>query len=260
MSNLPPPPSSLPPPPGRPVPPGQPVPLPGQPSAPAPGPDRLPPPPGRPVAPVPGGRGPGGRGTGLWIGLGALVGVLAILVVGVVVVTLIDDDGAGSADRASTAVESTTTAGPTEETKPDITFDSEPTDTSVPVDTIDVFDLEVGDCFDVPDGTTVSDVDRVDCAAPHDEEMSARFFFTQPPGAPYPGDAAIDRISTRRCTGFRFRDYVGIAFDASELDAFGLTPSRASWEDTTDPDRLVQCVVASADGAKLTGSVQGSAR
>ncbi len=223
----------------------------------------MPPAPVGPLGPGaggPGGRGPGGRGTGLWIGLGALVGVLAILVVGVVVVTLIDDDGTGSVDRASAAAESTTTAGPTDETKPDITFDSEPTDTSVPVETIDVFDLEVGDCFDVPDGDTVSDVDRVDCTAPHDEEMSARFFFTEPPGAPYPGDAAIDRISTRRCTGFRFRDYVGIPFADSELDAFGLTPSRESWEDTTDPDRLVQCVVAGADGAQLTGSVQGSAR
>lgn len=183
-------------------------------------------------------------------------GLLAIVVVGVVVAA--GDGGSVSADRSSSSVATTTTAGPTDETKPDVTFDT--TETPVAVETIDVFDLEVGDCFDVPDGDSVSDVDRVDCARPHDEEMSARFFFPQAPGAPYPGDAAVDRISTRRCTGFRFRDYVGISFDSSEFDAFGLTPSRESWEDTTDADRLVQCVVASGDGAKLTGSVQGSAR
>jgi hypothetical protein len=55
-----------------------------------------------------------------------------------------------------------------------------------------------------------------------------------------------------------FADYVGIDAKASNLRMFAIVPTETSW--TKEGDRTITCIVASGDGSKLTGTVEGTKR
>lgn len=122
---------------------------------------------------------------------------------------------------------------------------------------LSVQSVEVGDCFNDPDGVEegveVEALGAVPCAEPHDNE--AYHVFELPDGE-YPGDAEVEEQSFEGCVG-PFEGYVGRTYEASELEIFPITPTEASWNDVDD--REVICAVYLPE-QELTGSMRDSAR
>ncbi len=118
----------------------------------------------------------------------------------------------------------------------------------------EVFDLQVGDCFDDPDEPVeqLAEVPLIGCEQPHDNQVFALFDL---PGQDFPGDAQVTEQARDGCLA-RFEDYVGSAYEESELFAAWLPPTQASWQ---AGDREVVCVLFAEDGP-LVGSQQGSGR
>lgn len=119
-----------------------------------------------------------------------------------------------------------------------------------------VFDLEVGDCFndgDLGEGATeVDNVPIVDCEEPHHNEVFATFDITE---ADFPGDAATQEIAFEGCVD-RFDAFVGLPYEDSTLDVTYLYPTQTTWD---DGDREIVCAVYRLDGIKVTGTLEGSA-
>ena len=113
-----------------------------------------------------------------------------------------------------------------------------------------VTEIEVGDCFDDPEGELVSTLELVDCAEPHDNEMFAEVSID---GAVFPGNQALREFGAEACLP-EFEAYVGETYAESPLDYTFLSPSEDSW---AEGDRIFVCFLYSADLSKLTGSARG---
>lgn len=191
--------------------------------------------------------------------------VVGVLFLGLVALALIgflvgDDDDAPTVDRTTIT---TPTTAPTFD--PDTTEGPSPGDSALDPTTtqgggtsIDVFDLEVGDCFDVPSDGNISDVEGIDCDEPHDNEVFALFDIAGGPDAPFPGAEAISRQAQAECTGTLFSDYVGVPFQQSSFSATSINPTRETWERLDD--REVICVITGGDGETLTSSARNANR
>jgi len=115
-----------------------------------------------------------------------------------------------------------------------------------------VFDLEVGQCFDEPDSLDeVSNVEIVDCTEAHDNEVYHLFDL---PDGDFPGDIAVGEAAVEGCLG-TFEGYVGLDYESSALDIRYLIPTADSW---SDGDQEVVCYLVDLNGAQLTGSMKGS--
>ena len=119
-----------------------------------------------------------------------------------------------------------------------------------------VFELEVGTCFD-DEGTTdasgqVASVPTVDCADPHDNEIYALFDLG---GDTFPGDDATVELAYQGCYD-RFEEFVGQAYETSVLEFGPFYPTGDGWNDLDD--REVICFLYDIDLKKLTGSMAGS--
>ena len=188
------------------------------------------------------------------------LGLVALVVIGAL--TGDDGDDAPSVDRTTIAPpatapdfdETTTTQGP----QPGDSVLDDTTTTGGSTTSINVFDLEAGDCFDVPESGNITDVDGIDCDEPHDNEVFATFDVAGGPNAPFPGSAAISAQAQARCTGALFTDYVGVPFQQSVFNATSINPTQQTWEELDD--REVICVATSADGQPLTSSVRDANR
>lgn len=119
--------------------------------------------------------------------------------------------------------------------------------------TADVFTLRVGDCFDDTSGTEIADVPAVPCTQSHDNEVYHSF---EMPAGEWPGDEGIDAAANEQC-GPAFDAFVGLAYDASTLDWFPITPLQGGWE--TLDDREILCAVWDPAG-KVEGTLAGVAR
>jgi hypothetical protein len=119
-----------------------------------------------------------------------------------------------------------------------------------------VFDLEVGTCFDDTDtdATEVSNVPVVDCSEPHDNEVFAVFDYTA--SDTFPGGTEMNSAAHDLCVA-EFEGYVGLGYLESELNVFPITPTQGSWD---DGDREIVCALYNLDLSKLTGSMEGAAR
>ncbi|MBF0696668.1 septum formation family protein [Actinomyces bowdenii] len=117
-------------------------------------------------------------------------------------------------------------------------------------------DISVGQCLkDL--GTSsqeVSQVPVVDCSEPHLYEVYAE---TELSGDQLPDQATMDSEAESACLGTGYSDYVGVAFEESEYGTTYLTPSQDTWD---AGDRKISCLITSADGSEMTGSVKGSAK
>lgn len=117
--------------------------------------------------------------------------------------------------------------------------------------------LTTGNCLNgVREGAELTtDTTRpVDCAIAHENEVVASIPYTG--GGAYPGvDALVASAETGCLQGFA--SYVGVDFQASSLEMILVTPTDVSW---LKGDREIDCVVYAPGGAKLTGSIKGSAR
>ncbi|AOT60848.1 MULTISPECIES: DUF4190 domain-containing protein [Streptomyces] len=119
------------------------------------------------------------------------------------------------------------------------------------------FSLRTGDCFDQPGGATaeteVMTVKDVDCAKPHDAEVTGAFQLT---GDAYPGVPAIEKQAEERCLtiGERYSlDHWAVPENAV---TFYYHPTEDSWK--LQKDRTVTCAYAAEKG-KLTGSLRADA-
>ncbi len=119
-------------------------------------------------------------------------------------------------------------------------------------DTIDIFALKVGDCKMDSGSELLESADVVPCDQPHDEEVYHEI--TMPDGEF--SDADIETAS-QECIGEPFTTFVGVAFDASLLEVYPITPTKDTWEKLND--RVVQCVIYDPAGP-TTGSLAGAAR
>lgn len=127
---------------------------------------------------------------------------------------------------------------------------------------LEVFDLEVGDCFRDPteDGGTdtqsVESVEAIPCDEPHDAEVYANVDVSSE-GPSFPGGEQLTALAEDRCLE-EFEPYVGTTYEQSEYTYGWLVPSEQSWDDLGD--REINCVLYTMDGATTTGSGRGSGR
>ena len=119
--------------------------------------------------------------------------------------------------------------------------------------------LEVGDCFDVPTSTTVTDViDSVQhhpCTESHTAEI---YYITPYTGAgadgPYPAVSAFHDFATAACPA-AFEAYTGASFDSSpDLNVGWFFPVVDGW---TSGDKTIQCYIERTDHTPMTRSVKG---
>ena len=117
-----------------------------------------------------------------------------------------------------------------------------------------VLQLEVGTCFDDPDGSfdEVPDVPVVDCDTPHDNEVFANQDLT---GSEYPGREQVQNRADAICLE-NFSSYVGIAYEDSIYNVGSLFPSEDTWD---VGDREVICFAYDLSLEAITGSINGVA-
>lgn len=115
------------------------------------------------------------------------------------------------------------------------------------------FDLRKGQCFDSPGGIAEAgsaDVTIVDCAGPHDGEISGSFTITG--FGAWPGDEAVEPLAERRCEALNTAYAVDGWAVPDNASTYYYQPSKESW---AIGDRSVTCAFAAEEG-KLTGSVR----
>jgi Septum formation len=113
-------------------------------------------------------------------------------------------------------------------------------------------DLEVGECFNLPDGPILR-VAVVSCSTPHNRELFARL--TLPDGS-WPGEAEIKSTGLSKC-GERFAGYVGSEHGASVYTYQSIRPTEQTW---ADGDRLVACAIKTRDDKAMRVRARGSGR
>lgn len=115
-------------------------------------------------------------------------------------------------------------------------------------------DLKVGDCFNVPSGTTVSTIQHFPCTETHTAEVIHVTKFTD--DGSYPISFRFDSFVQTACIPV-FQTYVGTDIDsAPDLSIGYFFPSRDTW---SSGDRVITCYVVRKDEGPMTKSVKGSA-
>ncbi|HSF84469.1 MAG TPA: septum formation family protein [Acidimicrobiia bacterium] len=117
-----------------------------------------------------------------------------------------------------------------------------------------VFDLEVGQCFNDPDSfDEVANVDIVECSEPHDNEVYHVFDLAD---GEYPGLSSVETEAEDGCLG-AFDSFVGMDYQSSALDIRYLYPTPDTWD---NGDREIVCALFDLSGDPMTGTAEGSAR
>jgi hypothetical protein len=117
---------------------------------------------------------------------------------------------------------------------------------------VDVFELSVGDCLEEGPEGSVTDVQVVPCSEEHDQEVYAEFSL---PDGEWAGQEETEVAVEEGCYD-RFADFVGVAYEESELDFAYVMPTEESW---ADGDRVVHCTVFDPAGP-VTGSLADAGR
>ncbi|CAL9305128.1 DUF4190 domain-containing protein [Streptomyces sp. SudanB25_2051] len=119
------------------------------------------------------------------------------------------------------------------------------------------FALRTGDCFNQPGGAVsekeVMTVKSVDCAKPHDAEVTGSFKLAD--GA-YPGVPAIEKQAEDRCLTISEQYSLDSWAVPENAVTFYYHPTEDSWK--LQKDRTVTCAFAAEKG-KLTGSLRADA-
>lgn len=114
---------------------------------------------------------------------------------------------------------------------------------------VSAFNIQVGDCFQNVNGTTVTDLTVVPCSQPHDNEAYHTFDVRMPSF----DEAKIEQKSEKICV-VEFQKYVGKDYDSSQYYAAWMTPTAGSW---ANGDREVICIL-NQEGTPMTGSAKGT--
>ena len=124
---------------------------------------------------------------------------------------------------------------------------------------IGAFQLRNGDCFNDAGFTfegqeQISSLPGVPCSQPHDNEVYAVFDVSL---TSYPSsEDAMFEHALEKCLD-RFAGFVGIQYEASELDILTLYPTPESWQQN---DREVVCAVYDMNSMQLVGSARDLGR
>jgi hypothetical protein len=119
---------------------------------------------------------------------------------------------------------------------------------------VSALDLEVGQCFNTDDVSTVDQVTVVSCDATHVYEVFGLSDYEAADDADFPGDDALSSAADEACRP-AFEDYVGVAYDDSEWFGTFINPSEDTW---AEGDREIVCVLHTEDETEVTGSAEGS--
>ena len=120
-------------------------------------------------------------------------------------------------------------------------------------DDADVFSIKVGDCLNDATATgTVTTAPIVPCSKPHDSEAYKSIIMAD---GDFPGEDAVKTQADQGCAD-AFPDFVGIAYDDSNLSISYYFPTSDSW---ANGDREILCTIYD-DGVKTTGTLKGAAR
>ncbi|PPG39427.1 septum formation family protein [Pseudoclavibacter sp. RFBA6] len=110
---------------------------------------------------------------------------------------------------------------------------------------VPITEVNIGDCFSSDADLTVATL-ASSCADPHLYEVLSAA--PSELGAAFPGDDALSSEADARCSA----EFAELGRDAvAGLTALHLVPSEQTW---SDGDRDVVCLIASSDGAELSGS------
>jgi hypothetical protein len=181
----------------------------------------------------------------LW---GIIIGAVALVVSIVGAVILV---GTNVAEELAAKDAAERTVSPSTETSaPAQPEETAPTGTEV----VDVFDLEVGDCFAEIEDTEemLSTIETVPCSLPHSEEVFAAETL---PDEDFPGEDAVNAQADELCFT-DFEEFVGLPFEESVLSLAIFVPSEESWR---MGDRLVLCTIYDPRG-DVSGSLRGVER
>ena len=118
-----------------------------------------------------------------------------------------------------------------------------------------VFDLEVGDCVELPDpdDEEVTRLETFDCTEAHGAEVFAIGDLGSG-NEPYPGVTEVNDMISRECLP-AFEAYVGVPYTDSEFDALPIYPSEENWEE----EQGYVCLAYDKAG-DLTESIKNSGR
>ena len=118
-----------------------------------------------------------------------------------------------------------------------------------------IFELDVGDCFNFEEAEELADVDFIPCDEPHQREVFAVVSIDVAAGLPYPGSSQVEDVSRNMCLE-KFEDFVGADYYDSRLDFEVLFPTRDSWNDIDD--REVTCSLYDLEDLYMEGSMEAS--
>ncbi|MFD0151368.1 DUF4190 domain-containing protein [Streptomyces sp. NPDC055721] len=117
------------------------------------------------------------------------------------------------------------------------------------------FELRTGQCFG-DDGKRekyATDVEIIDCAKPHDGEVSGKFKLTG--YDKWPGETEVETVGEKRCETINSAYALDTWAVPADVWVYYYMPSRESWR---LGDRTVICAFASEEG-KFAGSVRSDA-
>lgn len=111
-------------------------------------------------------------------------------------------------------------------------------------------ELQVGDCFHVPAGDSISDVQHAPCNEGHDGEVFVVQDFAS--DTAYPTLSEFDLWVKSECVDKAFPTYIGASFESREdLDIGYFYPLEENWG---EGDRQMICYVTPVGGADVTES------
>jgi hypothetical protein len=114
----------------------------------------------------------------------------------------------------------------------------------------DVNDLKVGDCFTIPDGTTVKTVEKHPCTETHNAEV---IFVGDYTGSTYPVSISLDSFAQDNCVPAA-ESYVGRSIDDDPALSIGyFSPTQDSWD---AGDRTISCYLSQPDDRPMTESLK----
>lgn len=116
-------------------------------------------------------------------------------------------------------------------------------------------DLKVGDCFEVPAGDTVGDVQHRLCTEPHDGEVLVVGDY--PTATTYPTTSQFDDWVKTQCVDTAFQAYVGDTYDArTDVSVAYFYPQSDGWN---KGDHGMICYLTPAtSGTKVSVSFHNS--
>lgn len=110
--------------------------------------------------------------------------------------------------------------------------------------------LQIGDCFEVPAGETVEEVQHRPCTEPHDGEVFVVRDYTG--SDTYPTIAQFDAWAGDECVGADFVAYTGDTYDTRQDVGIGyLYPLEDGW---ARGDREMTCYLSPVAGDKVSVS------